>query len=83
VSDYRQPPVPELQWNPEPIPAAVAKDEYRGQWPGGWAEDPETGHLAFTRDEEPVWACQLCRWARLHTLTEHEQLVRASGRRSE
>jgi hypothetical protein len=82
MRSYQQPPVPELHWNPEPAGAATARDTYRGQWPGGWAEDPETGHLAWTDDRcsQPVWACPMCQHGTLHTLTEHTQLVRAAAK---
>jgi hypothetical protein len=75
MKPHQQPPVPELHWNPEPAPAGVAGDTYRGQWPGGWAEDPETRHLAWTSAGEPVWACPMCQHGSLHTLAEHQQLV--------
>jgi hypothetical protein len=46
-------------------------------WPGGWRED-EHGNLAYmlrNGEEEPAWACLLCRRGLLHTLDEHELAV--------
>jgi hypothetical protein len=43
-------------------------------WPGGWRED-EHGNLAYmlrNGEEEPAWACPLCRRGLLHTLAEHD-----------
>jgi len=80
---YSDPPIPELHWQPKDD-ELVLEAEYRGQWPGGWKEDPNTGHLAFAiRDgnEEPVWACVLCRRAQLHTLAEHEKIVDLAAKR--
>lgn len=79
---YRNPPIPELHWNPQ-VDEPAREDEYRGQWPGGWAED-EQGQLRFAiRDgaEEPVWACVLCRRAQLHTLPEHKKIIGLAAKR--
>jgi hypothetical protein len=51
-------------------------------WPGGWATD-QHGELAFViRDSQelPLWACPLCRGGLLHTLAEHDLLLRGAAR---
>jgi hypothetical protein len=56
--------------------------ERRGDRPGGWRED-EHGNLAFmlrNSEEEPAWACLLCRRGLLHTLAEHELAVDGTAR---
>jgi hypothetical protein len=58
-------------------------EEMRGQWPGGWKENPTTGHLMLAiresghhqGEEAPVWACHLCQHGSLHTLQEHRLLT--------
>ena len=67
----------------------MSEPEYHGQWPGGWKEDPETGHLMFDiresgyhkGEEAPVWACVLCQKGQLHTLAEHEKILSLAERR--
>ncbi len=66
----------------------MTEQEYRGQWPGGWAEDKH-GNLAFAirqsgehrGEEAPVWACPLCRTGQLHTLAEHQKILDLAARR--